>query len=162
MSYAISRQLGRFNVITATSARACPLVARPRLMLVSLYSDRSATPSQATGTGPSGGDLPDSLADGSAKGRTGGGDPLSSSKNAPPQPKIFNASVQASGEGLTEEQRAEVARHNAEFDKRHDRAAEAASDKVHKKFWGGGGTLEQEERGGKTGKSKKSEESQRG
>ena len=120
-------------------------------MPASLYATKSAPP-QETGSGPGASDLPDSLADGSARGRTGGGEPLDSSKNAPPQPKIFNASVRASGQDLTEEQQEEVDRHNAEFDKKHDRAAAASGDLVDKKFWSGGGTRDQEERGGEKGK----------
>lgn len=46
---------------------------------------------------------------------------------------------QAPGEGLTEEQRAEVDEHNAEFDRKHDRANVSGDDKdkVGKGFWGG-------------------------
>src|SRR3954447_15519455 len=46
-----------------------------------------------TGKSPTAGVLPDTLADGDARGRTGGGKPLSSSHRPPPQPKISNASV---------------------------------------------------------------------
>lgn len=103
-----------------------------------------------------------------AKGRTGGGEPLSSSENPPPQPKIqyvqrpytshapeqlhchmlrdssltdtwnSNASVPGTGKDkLTKEQQEEVDRHNADFDKKHDRANPAADDKVDKGFWSG-------------------------
>lgn len=83
----------------------------------------------------------DGLADGgTARGRTGGGKPLgSSSENAPPKPKITNASVAGNHDTaeLTEEQRKEVEEHNREFDERHDRGNKAPDDKVDKKFWSG-------------------------
>lgn len=82
----------------------------------------------------------DGLAEGSVKGRTGGGEPLSSSSNPPPKPKISNASVPGEGrDKLTKEQQEEVDRHNADFDKKHDRASAAGSDKVDKSFWRGHG-----------------------
>lgn len=82
----------------------------------------------------------DDLAGASAKGRTGGGEPLSSSKNPPPRPKITNASVPGEGrDKLTKEQQEEVDRHNAEFEKKHDRASAAGEDKVDKGFWSGSG-----------------------
>ncbi|KAK8017505.1 hypothetical protein PG993_013831 [Apiospora rasikravindrae] len=52
-----------------------------------------------------------------------------------PQPKIMNQSIPGAKPGLSEEQKQEVERHNADFDQRHDRAAVAADDKVDKKFW---------------------------
>lgn len=80
------------------------------------------------------------LADPPAKGRTGGGEPLSSSSNPPPKPKITNASVPGEGrDRLTKEQQEEVDRHNAEFEKKHDRASAAGEDKVDKGFWQGHG-----------------------
>lgn len=87
----------------------------------------------------------DTLAERSAKGQTGGGEPLeSTSENAPPKPKISNASVPGTSgmDELTDEQRREVEEHNRDFEKRHDRAGPAADDKVHKDFWSGGGTRE--------------------
>ena len=83
----------------------------------------------------------DGLSDGSAKGVTGGGEPLeSSSKNAAPKPKITNASIPGSGQTdkLTEEQKKEVEEHNRDFEKKHDRGNPAEEDKVDKKFWTGG------------------------
>lgn len=79
--------------------------------------------------------------DAAAKGRTGGGEPLNSSVNPPPRPKVNNASVPL-GKGkdaLTPEQQEEVDRHNADFEKKHDRASSAAEDKVDKDFWRGSG-----------------------
>lgn len=68
-----------------------------------------------TGNNPS----TDRLAGDGAKGRTGGGEPLSSSENAPPQPKINSASIPGEGrDKLTKEQQEEVDRHNAEFEKK--------------------------------------------
>ncbi|KAL8375848.1 hypothetical protein RB595_007123 [Gaeumannomyces hyphopodioides] len=87
----------------------------------------------------------DTLAERSAKGQTGGGEPLeSTSENAPPKPKISNASVPGNSgmDSLTEEQRREVEEHNRDFEKRHDRATPAKEDQVHKDFWSGGGTRE--------------------
>lgn len=82
----------------------------------------------------------DGLASSSAKGRTGGGEPLSSSSNPPPKPKITNASVPGEGrDALTKEQQAEVDRHNADFENKHDRASAAGEDKVDKGFWTGSG-----------------------
>lgn len=75
-----------------------------------------------------------------AKGRTGGGDSLEASSNPPPRPKIHNASVPGSGPNkLTKEQQEEVDRHNADFEKKHDRASSAEDDKVDKNFWKGQG-----------------------
>jgi hypothetical protein len=79
----------------------------------------------------------DAVASGDAAGATGGGEPLSSSKNPPPQPKIHNAKIPGSGMKLSKEQQEEVDRHNEDFEKKHDRAAPAADDKVNKGFWGG-------------------------
>ncbi|KAF5234523.1 hypothetical protein FANTH_12108 [Fusarium anthophilum] len=81
----------------------------------------------------------DGLADGEAKGRTGGGEPLdATSKNAPPQPKVSNQSIPGNQtDELTEEQKKEVEEHNRDFDKKHDRGNVAPDDKVDKKFWGG-------------------------
>lgn len=61
----------------------------------------------------------DRLAGDGAKGRTGGGQPLSSSENPPPQPKILNSRIPGQGKDkLTKEQQEEVDRHNAEFEKK--------------------------------------------
>lgn len=81
---------------------------------------------------------------GATRGRTGGGEPLESSVNPPPRPKVRNASVPL-GKGkdaLSPEQQEEVDRHNADFDKRYDRAESAAEDKVDKDFWKGNGGRE--------------------
>ncbi|KAH6895953.1 hypothetical protein B0T10DRAFT_229883 [Thelonectria olida] len=83
-------------------------------------------------------DMIDALANGEAKGRTGGGKPLDASKNAPAKPKITNQSVPGwdSSGSLTEEQRREVDEHNRDFDAKHDHGHQAPGDKVDKKFWG--------------------------
>ncbi|ROW16982.1 hypothetical protein VPNG_01313 [Cytospora leucostoma] len=87
----------------------------------------------------------DQLAKGGARGRTGGGEPLSSSENAPPQPKINNASVPGQGkDNLSKEQQQEVDRHNKDFDEKHDRASAAGDDKVDSKFWKGTGGVKGE------------------
>lgn len=92
-----------------------------------------------TGSNPS----TDRLAGDGAKGRTGGGEPLSSSENAPPRPKINSASIPGQGrDKLTKEQQEEVDRHNAEFEKKHDRASPAENDKVDKNFWKGAGGVD--------------------
>ncbi|TLD32953.1 hypothetical protein PspLS_01160, partial [Pyricularia sp. CBS 133598] len=84
----------------------------------------------------------DSLSERDALGRTGGGKPLeSSSKNAPPPPKVNNSSIPGDGrDKLSKEQKQEVEEHNREFEERHDRASPASKDKVNKSFWSGGGT----------------------
>ncbi|CAM1511911.1 Fc.00g094240.m01.CDS01 [Cosmosporella sp. VM-42] len=83
----------------------------------------------------------DGLANGNdAKGRTGGGEKLeSSSKNAPPKPKVSNASIPGDFESdnLTEEQKKEVDEHKKDFAKKHDHGNTAPDDKVDKKFWSG-------------------------
>lgn len=85
--------------------------------------------------------LSQSAGDGTgAKGRTGGGKPLSSSsENAVPKPKISNLSVPGvdAKPNLTKEQREEVERHNKDFDAKHDRSNPAPEDKVDKRFWSG-------------------------
>lgn len=75
-----------------------------------------------------------------AKGRTGGGEPLSSSsENAVPKPKISNLSVPGADRSanLTKEQKEEVERHNKDFAAKHDHGNAAPDDKVDKKFWSG-------------------------
>jgi len=96
----------------------------------------------ATGSNssPTKGVVPDGLAEGDARGRTGGGKPLESSKAPPPQPKIYNASVHGGTAEMTKEQQAEVDAHNREFEAKHGRAQTAASDKVDKSFWSGKGS----------------------
>lgn len=87
----------------------------------------------------------DRLAKGGAPGRTGGGEPLASSENAPPRPKVNNASIPGEGiDSLSKEQQEEVDEHNKDFDKKHDRAIPAAEDKVDKGFWKGQGGLKGE------------------
>ncbi|OTB06181.1 hypothetical protein M426DRAFT_319251 [Hypoxylon sp. CI-4A] len=54
-----------------------------------------------------------------------------------PSPKIHNQSVPGVTQGLSDEQKQEVERHNADFEKRQDRAAPASDDKVDSKFWKG-------------------------
>ncbi|KAK0621866.1 hypothetical protein B0T17DRAFT_469694, partial [Bombardia bombarda] len=83
--------------------------------------------------------VPDALAEGGAKGKTGGGEPLDSSRDPPPQPKILSASIPGNNPKLTEEQQKEVDAHNAEFEKKHGKATVAEDDKVDKNFWSGGG-----------------------
>ncbi|KAH6649122.1 hypothetical protein BKA67DRAFT_381686 [Truncatella angustata] len=56
-----------------------------------------------------------------------------------PKPKIHNQSVSGVKSGLSEEQKREVEQHNADFEKRHDRAGAAGEDKVDQKFWQGNG-----------------------
>ncbi|KAK4222292.1 hypothetical protein QBC38DRAFT_490229 [Podospora fimiseda] len=92
-----------------------------------------------TGKSPTAGILPDTLADGDARGRTGGGKPLASSHHPPAQPKISNASVPGHKPKLTKEQQAEVDKHNEEFEAKHGRASPAENDKVNKSFWSGVG-----------------------
>ena len=77
---------------------------------------------------------------GSAKGRTGGGEPLeSSSRNAPPKPKVDNFSTPGAdtNKELSEEQKREVEEHNRDFEEKHDKGTRAPEDKVDKKFWAG-------------------------
>ncbi|PFH62230.1 hypothetical protein XA68_14509 [Ophiocordyceps unilateralis] len=83
--------------------------------------------------------VPDSLSgEGGAKGRTGGGPPLSSTApDAPSPPKVLNsrvAGVDAARE-LSPEQRREVDEHNQAFEKKHDRGHIAPEYDVDKKFW---------------------------
>ncbi|KAK4205116.1 hypothetical protein QBC40DRAFT_271729 [Triangularia verruculosa] len=100
----------------------------------------AAQKGEGEGSAESGaGFIPDQLAQGGAKGRTGGGDPLESSHHPPAQPKISNASVPGDKPNLSKEQQAEVDAHNAEFEKKHGRAAKANEDKVNKAFWSGRG-----------------------
>jgi hypothetical protein len=88
---------------------------------------------------PTGGVVPDKLAEGGAKGRTGGGEPLESSHAPPPKPKIYNASVHGGTSKMTKEQQEEVDAHNREFEKKHGRGQPASKDKVNKSFWSGQG-----------------------
>ncbi|KAK3390001.1 hypothetical protein B0H63DRAFT_464638 [Podospora didyma] len=88
---------------------------------------------------PTDGVVPDSLSEGGARGRTGGGKPLESSHSPPAQPKIHNQSVPGSHAKLTKEQQAEVDQHNKEFEEKHGKAQPASDDKVDKSFWSGQG-----------------------
>ncbi|KAI2608238.1 uncharacterized protein GGS25DRAFT_266307 [Hypoxylon fragiforme] len=56
-----------------------------------------------------------------------------------PSPKLHGQGMPSGNvkSGLSDEQKQEVERHNADFEKRHDRAAPAADDKVDPKFWKG-------------------------
>ncbi|KAL2156661.1 hypothetical protein VTH82DRAFT_1406 [Thermothelomyces myriococcoides] len=93
-----------------------------------------------TGSSPTAGVIPDGLAEGDARGRTGGGPPLESSRHAPPQPKISNASVPGHQPKLTPEQQAEVDEHNKSFEEKHGLAQPAGDDRVDKSFWSGKGS----------------------
>jgi hypothetical protein len=100
-------------------------------------SQSSSSTSASNGANP--GAMPDSLSDGDMRGRTGGGKPLDASLHAPAQPKVWNHAVSGKkpGEGLTEEQQAEVDEHNRDFEKKHDRAnLTSEDDRVDKSFWG--------------------------
>ncbi|KAK7427055.1 hypothetical protein QQZ08_006482 [Neonectria magnoliae] len=122
------------SILTARSATRIAR-ARPGLYPASL---RRLHDQQGNGKDDPDANVIDGLAAGGAKGRTGGGEPLgSSSKNAPPQPKITNQSVPGDTQTakLTEEQRREVEEHNRDFDEKHDHASDAPNDKVDKKFW---------------------------
>lgn len=83
--------------------------------------------------------MPDLLDERKATGRTGGGEPLNSSTNAPGKPKVSNLAVPMSeeGRGLNEEQKREVDKHNSDFVQKHDRSEPAPKDKVNKKYWTG-------------------------
>ncbi|KAG4288691.1 hypothetical protein FPRO06_03513 [Fusarium proliferatum] len=108
----------------------------PRIPIRPFHAARILHQDQAK---DSNGSFIDGLAEGEAKGRTGGGEPLdATSKNAPPQPKVSNQSIPGNQtDELTEEQKKEVEEHNKDFDNRHDRGNVAPGDKVDKKFWGG-------------------------
>ncbi|KAM0326963.1 hypothetical protein ACHAQA_006084 [Verticillium albo-atrum] len=81
--------------------------------------------------------IDDALAESDARGRTGGGETLSSSQNAPKKPKIDSAALpQGEDKKLTKEQQAEVDRHNEEFEATREAAtAKPENDKVDKEFW---------------------------
>jgi hypothetical protein len=93
-----------------------------------------------TGSSPTAGVIPDPLAEGDARGRTGGGAPLESSQNAPAPPKVNNAAVRGQPPDLTPEQQAEVDKHNKEFAEKHGVSDSAEKDKVDKSFWSGKGS----------------------
>lgn len=97
-----------------------------------------------TGSSPTAGVVPDQLAEGDARGRTGGGPALDASQHAPAPPKVNNASVrlEEGGPKLSKEQKAEVDEHNKDFENKHGKARSAADDKVDKSFWSGTGSRE--------------------
>ncbi|KAK1832555.1 hypothetical protein QBC39DRAFT_329785 [Podospora conica] len=102
--------------------------------------------------------VPDALAsEDGARGRTGGGPALEASHAAPARPKIYNASVHGGTASLNDEQRAEVERHNDEFEAKHGRAPKAEGDKVNKSFWAGTGEMQGGEEAAKGGKGGKGE-----
>ncbi|KAM0270225.1 hypothetical protein ACHAQH_009525 [Verticillium albo-atrum] len=81
--------------------------------------------------------IDDSLAESDARGRTGGGETLGSSTNAPQPPKVDSGALpQGKDKGLTKDQQEEVDRHNEEFEATRDAATERPEqDKVDKDFW---------------------------
>lgn len=93
-----------------------------------------------TGSSPTAGVVPDPLAEGDARGRTGGGAPLESSQHAPAPPKVDNAAVHGTPPDLTSEQQAEVDKHNKDFENKHGISDAAEKDKVDKSFWSGQGS----------------------
>jgi len=126
--------------------RISPLRLHPRTLVLPATTTVVARPRGLHSTAPRAGEdrplaVDDKLGEIDARGRTGGGKRLEKDTHPPPQPKISNLSVpgyDAKG-SLTKEQQEEVDRHNTEFEKKHDRAASAAGDKVDKQFWTGGG-----------------------
>ncbi|EQL03218.1 hypothetical protein G6O67_005532 [Ophiocordyceps sinensis] len=75
-----------------------------------------------------------------AKGRTGGGEPLSSTApGAPAPPKVVNSRVPGVNldKELSEEQKQEVDEHNRHFSVKHDRGQSAPEYKADAKFWTG-------------------------
>ncbi|KAI0009015.1 hypothetical protein F4779DRAFT_584132 [Xylariaceae sp. FL0662B] len=84
-----------------------------------------------TGGSPTGGEIAN------AASRKGGEALKGPQGPGAPRPKIHNQSVPGVREGLNEEQKREVERHNRDFEKRHDRASASPDDKVDKKFWRG-------------------------
>ena len=103
-----------------------------------------------TGRSPTGGGLPDANPDTTTGGtptdsstaraasQGGGGEGLKGPQGRDkPRPRIHNQSVPGVREGLSEEQKQEVEKHNRDFEKRYDRGSEAPDDKVDKKFWSG-------------------------
>ncbi|KAK3353783.1 hypothetical protein B0T25DRAFT_545358 [Lasiosphaeria hispida] len=95
---------------------------------------------ERSGSSPTEGVVPDALAEGDARGRTGGGEPLDSSQAPPAKPKIYNASVHGGTANMTDEQKAEVEAHNKDFEKKHGKAQPAGDDKVDGAFWSGKGS----------------------
>ncbi|KAI2471939.1 hypothetical protein F4781DRAFT_64126 [Annulohypoxylon bovei var. microspora] len=84
-----------------------------------------------TGGSPTGGSIADAASQ-------SGGEALKGPQGkGTPSPKIHNLAMPAVKSGLSDEQKQEVERHNADFEKRHDRAAPASDDKVDSKFWKG-------------------------
>ncbi|KAI1767497.1 hypothetical protein GGR53DRAFT_113578 [Hypoxylon sp. FL1150] len=84
-----------------------------------------------TGKSPTGGSIADTASQ-------NGGEALKGPQGkGTPSPKIHNQSVPGAKQGLSDEQKQEVERHNQDFDKRHDRAPAAEDDKVDSKFWKG-------------------------
>lgn len=85
---------------------------------------------EETGSSPTGGSV------GGGQSAQKGGEALKGPQGeGTPQPKVMNQSIPGAKSGLSDEQKQEVERHNVDFDKRHDRAAPAAHDKVDQKFW---------------------------
>ncbi|KAM7218477.1 hypothetical protein V8F06_006081 [Rhypophila decipiens] len=98
-------------------------------------SDSSSGGGGGGGGGPTEGVVPDELANGSMKGRTGGGEPLNSSQDAPKKPLVDSHSLPGGDAKLTKEQQAEVDQHNKEFEAKHGRGEPAKKDEVDPKFW---------------------------
>ncbi|GAB1318530.1 hypothetical protein MFIFM68171_08740 [Madurella fahalii] len=137
-----SRAAVSLRASAITSARAYNTSSSPKSAEEPSATSGGSRSKEAveTGSSPTAGVIPDPLAEGDMRGRTGGGKPLESSRSAPPQPKISNSSVPGERPKLTEEQKAEVDAHNRDFESKHGRAEKADDDKVDKAFWSGKGS----------------------
>ncbi|KAM7183112.1 hypothetical protein V8F20_012742 [Naviculisporaceae sp. PSN 640] len=100
-----------------------------------LGGNKDNIPNEESSSAPTEGIVPDELANGSVRGRTGGGEALSSSQDAPKKPKVDSHSLPGGDPKLTKEQQKEVDEHNREFEAKHGRAQPAEDDKVDPKYW---------------------------
>ncbi|KAI1849449.1 hypothetical protein JX266_004944 [Neoarthrinium moseri] len=93
-----------------------------------------------TGSSPTGGEIKSQGGgEGSQASRNGGEALKGPQGDGAPKPKLYNQAMPGDKvkSGLSDEQKKEVEDHNADFEKRHDRASPASNDKVDKSFWKG-------------------------
>ncbi|KAK0391523.1 hypothetical protein NLU13_1023 [Sarocladium strictum] len=126
------------TISLAAASISRPVAPTNSVLLLPRNLHTTPSPLRAPEPSDNPGAMPDGLSERSAKGTTGGGEPLeSSARNSPPKPKISNLSVPGTDgpDKLSEEQRREVEQHNKEFEEKHDRGTAAEDDKVDKSFW---------------------------
>ena len=126
-------RMSRFSILNITH-NTLGTSSSTRLSAETEYYFLSARRSTKTIAGTDDGRDEDSNTD--MRGRTGGGDRLSSTAfGAPSKPKVFNSDIPFKGkvkEYLNSEQKTEVDEHNREFDRKYERGQVESDDRDKK------------------------------